>query len=638
MHSVNFIFLLSTLCCNFATPIMDRNTIIGFSLIFLILAGYYWYTAPTPEQQARYKQMQDSIAKVEQLKQDSIQKTAATETASTIKSSALTNDSSSVAKTKSTVFGKFESGTDTQFHLVSSKLNIRINAKGGTISSVTLPEFKRSNQSDLDLLVENKQRMLWSWTDENGTELSSNDFYWQVVKQSDTTLVLRLPVNETNYIEQSYTLSANKPYVVDYKVNLVGMTEFVRRGNSDFRFDWEAVLQKQEKDMKWEEQHSAIVYKLPNENPTTLTTTDKAEETLKAPLQWVAFKQQYFTALIASSKDISSDAKLTMSSRTTNSDSFDVKNLAARLFLDYKGEENRTGAFAFYFGPNHYKTLEKTKIGVEGAELERIIPLGWGIFGWVNRGIVIPVFSALDGVIGSTGIIIMLLTIIIKTLLLPLVYKSYISTAKMRILKPEIDAIKEKYGNDLQKTQQENMALYKKAGVSPLSGCVPMLLQLPILFAMFQFFPVAFELRQKAFLWATDLSQYDGPSLGFNIPFYGDHVSFFTLLMTVSTLIYTHLNNQISGVTGQMKYIGYFMPVIFLGVLNDYASGLTWYYFVSNMITFGQQWVIRKTVDDEKLHAQIAAARKKPVKKSKFQERMELAMKASQERAKGKRK
>jgi YidC/Oxa1 family membrane protein insertase len=221
--------------------------------------------------------------------------------------------------------------------------------------------------------------------------------------------------------------------------------------------------------------------------------------------------------------------------------------------------------------------------------------------------------------------------------LLPLVYKSYISTAKMRILKPELDEIKAKHGNDLQKVNSENMSLYKKAGVSPLSGCVPMLLQLPILFAMFQFFPVAFELRQKAFLWSSDLSQWDGPALGFNIPFYGDHVSFFTLLMTVSTLIYTHFNNQISGVTGQMKWIGYFMPIIFLGVLNDYASGLTWYYFVSNMVTFGQQFVIRKMIDDSKLHKQIAESRKKPVVKSNFQKKMELAMKASQQKSKGKR-
>jgi YidC/Oxa1 family membrane protein insertase len=612
---------------------MDRNTVIGFSLIFLILAGYYWYTAPSPEEQARMQEMRDSIALVEKRASDSLALVAQKETQN---SSVAVSDAANETASKSQELAAFEKGTDSIIILKNKQLTLRFHTQGGSLNSVKLNEYKRSDKTDLELLVDGKNNMGWTWTDQKGQELNSRNFFWEVSECSDSVMAFRLSVNENQYIEQRYVINENKPYVVDYDVNVIGFSNYVRRGNSDFRFDWAATLQKQERDMKWEEQHTAIVYKLSEESPTTLTTTEEAEELLKSPVKWIAFKQQYFTALIGSSADISTDAKLTMKMKTDNSDSsLDIKPLSARIFMEYKGEENRNAAYHFYFGPNHYKTLENTDLGVANAELERIIPLGWGIFGWVNRGVVIPVFSALDGIIGSTGIIIMLLTIIIKTLLLPLVYKSYISTAKMRILKPEIEAIKEKHGNDLQKTQQENMALYKKAGVSPLSGCVPMLLQLPILFAMFQFFPVAFELRQKAFLWAADLSQYDGPSLGFSIPFYGDHVSFFTLLMTVSTLIYTHLNNQISGVTGQMKYIGYFMPVIFLGVLNDYASGLTWYYFVSNMITFGQQFVIRKTVDDQKLHAQIAAARKKPAKKSKFQERMELAMKASQDRSKG---
>ena len=612
---------------------MDRNTVIGFSLIFLILAGYYWYTAPSPEEQARMQEMRDSIALVEKRASDSLALVAQKETQN---SSVAVSDAANETASKSQELAAFEKGTDSIIILQNKQLTLRFHTQGGSLNSVKLNEYKRSDKTDLELLVDGKNNMGWTWTDQKGQELNSRNFFWEVSERSDSVMAFRLSVNENQYIEQRYVINENKPYVVDYDVNVIGFSNYVRRGNSDFRFDWAATLQKQERDMKWEEQHTAIVYKLSEESPTTLTTTEEAEELLKSPVKWIAFKQQYFTALIGSSADISTDAKLTMKMKTDNSDSsLDIKPLSARIFMEYKGEENRNAAYHFYFGPNHYKTLENTDLGVANAELERIIPLGWGIFGWVNRGVVIPVFSALDGIIGSTGIIIMLLTIIIKTLLLPLVYKSYISTAKMRILKPEIEAIKEKHGNDLQKTQQENMALYKKAGVSPLSGCVPMLLQLPILFAMFQFFPVAFELRQKAFLWAADLSQYDGPSLGFSIPFYGDHVSFFTLLMTVSTLIYTHLNNQISGVTGQMKYIGYFMPVIFLGVLNDYASGLTWYYFVSNMITFGQQFVIRKTVDDQKLHAQIAAARKKPAKKSKFQERMELAMKASQDRSKG---
>jgi YidC/Oxa1 family membrane protein insertase len=422
--------------------------------------------------------------------------------------------------------------------------------------------------------------------------------------------------------------------VVDYKFTVRGLDGFLRRGNSDFKFNWSAELNNQEKGKKWELQNSNVVYKFPKEDPQTMSATEPGTEVLKNKLQWVGFKQQYFTVLIANKNEFATDAKLSWDQLKAEDK---VKKMNAELFLEYGGEPNKEYAMSYYFGPNHYKSMQSSDIGIANHEIERIIPMGWGIFGWVNRYIVVPVFSALDGVIGSMGIIILLLTIIIKTLLLPLVYKSYISTAKMRILKPEIDEIKEKHGSDLQKVQSENMSLYKKAGVSPMSGCVPMLLQMPILFAMFQFFPNAFELRQKTFLWSDDLSTYDSIlDLSFNIPFYGDHVSLFTLLMTLSTLIYTHLNNQISGVTGQMKWIGYFMPVIFLGVLNDYASGLTWYYFVSNMITFGQQYVIRRMVDDEKLHAQISESRKKPVVKSTFQKRMEDAMKASQQKSKKK--
>ena len=609
---------------------MDRNTVIGFSLIFLILAGYYWYTAPTPEQ-IQMQRTQDSLARVQQqMSKDSFSRLSGENLNDT---NVVADVDSSEILRKSKNFNDHIQGDESSAYEISNAyITLDIEAKGAGIASVKLNEYKRSNGNDLVLLSGDKNKMNWSWSDQDGELHNSSDYYWKPSLQTDSSIHLRLAVDENSYIEQQYQLLADKPYVVDYNVVIRGMENYVRRGNSDFKMDWSTVLQKQEKDMKWELQHSAIVYKLPDDSPTSLKSTEEAEEEIKSPMHWFAFKQQYFTALMASNQDILSDAKLKMG-ENKEGDTLDIKPMSASIYMSYKGESDRVGDFKFYFGPTQFKTLENTDLGIADASLERLIPLGWGIFGWVNRGVVIPVFGFLQGFIGSTGIMIMILTIIIKFALLPLVYKSYISTAKMRILKPEMDQIKEKHGSDMQKVQQENMALYKKAGVSPLSGCVPMLMQLPILFAMFQFFPVAFELRQESFLWSNDLSQWDGPSLVFNIPFYGDHVSYFTLMMTVSTLIYTHLNNQISGVSGQMKYIGYFMPVIFLGVLNDYASGLTWYYFVSNVITFGQQFVIRRFVDDKKLHSQIAAAKKKPVKKSKFQERMELAMKASQQKS-----
>lgn len=607
---------------------MDRNTVIGFSLIFLILMGYYWYTAPTPEQQAQMVKTQDSLAKIDALKQktDSAKFQPVVKVDSTQKDSLISDKSD---------FKSFTAGEAKQITIANKHLEVSINTKGASVSKVVLSQFKRADSTQLVLLDPQGNKQNWTWTDQNGIQLNSANYIWQVEKQAANFVSLIIKINDTAYIRQEYKLNdQSNVYVVDYKFTVHGMDGFVRRGNSDFKFNWTAELNKQERGKKWELQNSNVVYKFPKEDPQTLSATEPGTEVLKNKLQWVGFKQQYFTALISNKNEFATDAKLSWDKLNSEDK---VKKMTAELFLEYGGESNKEYAMSYYFGPNHYKSMQTSNIGIADHQIERIIPMGWGIFGWVNRYIVVPVFSALDGVIGSMGIIILLLTIIIKTLLLPLVYKSYISTAKMRILKPEIDEIKEKHGNDMQKVQSENMSLYKKAGVSPLSGCVPMLLQMPILFAMFQFFPNAFELRQKTFLWSHDLSTYDSIlDFGFNIPFYGDHVSLFTLLMTLSTLIYTHLNNQISGVTGQMKWIGYFMPVIFLGVLNDYASGLTWYYFVSNMITFGQQYAIRKMVDDKKLHAQIAESRKKPVVKSNFQKRMEDAMKASQQKSKKK--
>lgn len=610
---------------------MDRNSIIGFSLIFLILTGYYWYTAPT-DAELKAQAQQDSIALVQQKSAEAEQKKTESgkdSNSNIIKASSLL-DSTLVGSIGS--FAQQISGDNQEVKIANKEITLGIQTRGAGIGRVTLNNYKRSDSSKLELLEPNSNRWFFELFTSNGP-LKSSDFVWKVEEQSASMVRLRLG-DSLQHIDLTYRLDPTG-FEVYSQLKLVGVDKLVKARNSGVRLEWNAQLHKQERDFKWENQNSTVAYKLIGEDPDKLSEASEGEEVLKNKVQWVAFKQQYFSSVMLAKEGFSTDAKLAWTAIPENRqvETGKIKSMSAELYLDYERESEKVYDLSYYFGPNQYYTMQDAKLGVENHQLQRMIPMGWGIFGWVNRYVVVPVFHALDGIIGSMGIIILLLTVIIKTALLPLVYKSYISTAKMRILKPELDEIKEKHGNDMQKMQSENMALYRKAGVSPLSGCVPMLLQLPILFAMFQFFPNAFELRQKSFLWAMDLSQYDGPSLGFNIPFYGDHVSFFTILMTVSTLIYTHLNNQISGVTGQMKYIGYIMPIIFLGVLNDYASGLTWYYFVSNMITFGQQWVIRRTVDDTKLHAQIAENRKKPVTKSKFQQRMEEAMKMSQQRA-----
>jgi YidC/Oxa1 family membrane protein insertase len=433
---------------------------------------------------------------------------------------------------------------------------------------------------------------------------------------------------------QHYRLSKGD-YLVDYSLELDSMHVVVLKNRPDLKLVWESTLPKQERDIQRERETSTIYYRLPEESPEYISEMSYEEKELKARLQWVSFKQQFFNSTLIAKDHFDKDARLSTQEIKGNNDQL-VKTMRAELYLPYDLAANKKFAMNFFFGPNHFQTLNKVNVGTaDDLELHRIIPLGWGIFRWVNRYIVIPVFNFLDDYIGNYGIIILLLTFIIRILLLPLVFKSYKSTAKMRLLKPELDAIKEKYNGDLQKSQVESMALYRKAGVSPMSGCFPLLLQMPVLIALFQFFPSSFELRQKAFLWAHDLSQFDSiynfPG-GFHLPGYGSHISLFTLLMTLSTLATTYINNQLTGVTGQMKWLGYVMPVIFMGVLNSYAAGLNYYYFVSNMVGMGQQWLFKSMVDEKKLHSQMEANRKKPAaSKSGFQKRMEDMMKQQRE-------
>ena len=421
-------------------------------------------------------------------------------------------------------------------------------------------------------------------------------------------------IADGQYIE--HIISLNEiTNLVDFKINLVGMDGVIAPNNNYLDLNWKHNVLQQEKTQDAEAKTSTIYYRLTNEEPDYLSETKDLKEEVKTPLQWISFKQQYFNASLISSQNFDNAV---LESKSDESKKL-VKTLTANIGLTFNHSAKESYAMQFYFGPNHYKTLKGLNLN-----LESIVPMGWGIFGWVNKILTVNVFYFLGQYLSNFGIIILLLTVIVKTILFPLVYRSYKSSAKMRVLKPEIDEIKVKYGNDMAKVQQENMKIYRKAGVNPMGGCVPVLLQMPILIAMFQFFPSAFELRQKAFLWSSDLSSYDSIlNLPFDIPFYGDHVSLFTLLMTVSTLVYTMYNNQMTGVTGQMKVISYIMPVMFLGFFNNYASGLTYYYFLSNLFTIGQQLLIRQFVDDNALHAQIQENKKKPVVKSKFQLKLE---------------
>jgi YidC/Oxa1 family membrane protein insertase len=436
---------------------------------------------------------------------------------------------------------------------------------------------------------------------------------------------MRLSYSPTQYIDYIYSLKG-EGFKLGLTVKPTGLDNILANA-SPVNLNWAASLHKQEKDIKQERLYSTVYYFNNEGNVDYLSETkDDQKDVSDKKMQWVAFKQHFFSNALIAKNGIT---RSNMAVATDVADTSDVKQMKADLTLARSADGSIP--LEFYFGPNRYSTLK-----AQGVELQKLVNLGWGPLKYINQFAVLPLFNVLKNFNWNYGLVILILTIALKLVLSPLTYKSYLSMAKMRVLKPEMDEIKSKVGEDNPTLlQQEYLKLYKKAGVNPLGGCLPLLIQMPIVIAFFKFFPSLFELRGESFLWMHDLSTYDAVVTFPTIPFIGDHISLMCLLMTVSTLIYTYFNNQISGATGQMKYIGYITPIIFLATLNSYPSGLNYYYFLANMLTFLQQYLIKFMVDDKKIHAQIQENKKKPAeekkKKSGFQARMEEMMRAQQQ-------
>lgn len=519
--------------------------------------------------------------------------------------------------TASIVAKKVDTLPEQKYSIENEKLKIAISNKGAKISGALLKGLKTFDSSDLYLLNNPNDTFNYKIYFIDGV-VNTSDLTFEPTATSKSAIILEAQTNG-GIIKVTYKLKP-KTYNLEYALELVNCNTQIPQSQNYIDFKWVSNLELLEHTVEDEQATSTIFYKYKSDDDVeNLSVSESEDKKLQKGVQWISFKQKFFNTTLISKNGFQDAVNINVEKpidETTNS----IKRMTASAVLPYDFKPNEKYEFEFYFGPNHYPTLSAQNIG-----LQKIITLGF--FGWVSKFMIIPIFNWLASIINNFGLVILMLTLIIKLILFPLVYKSYVSSAKMRILKPEIDEIKEKYGTDMTKVQQENMKLYKRAGVSPMGGCLPMLIQLPILLAMFNFFPASYELRQKAFLWAHDLSTYDSIlELGFNIPFYGTHISLFTLLMTVSTLLYTRMNNQLTGVSGQMKWISYLMPILFLGFFNNYASGLTYYYFLGNMITFGQNVLIRKFfVDENKLHKQIEENKKKPVviKKSGFQKRLE---------------
>ncbi len=612
---------------------MDKNSISGIILISLILIGFYFLNKPSEEQletmrQQRELQQQEAERKkqeqqVLQLTTDSIASAiAAADSTTKTEFSELQNE-------KFGLIAPFVEGEQSFYVLENELIKIILSNKGARIYSVQLKEHKTHDGKPLILFDGDDNRFGFPFT-HNTRVFNTNDLYFNLKSQTDTSIVFQINSEFGESLSFIYELP-EKEHMARFIIETQKLNNLISTPRGSFDFFWEVKMPAFEKGRTFEQQYSGLYYKFFKDEVDWLSTGKDDSEEFRTKIKWVAFKAQFFSSVF-----IANDAFA--SGRVSTEIEKDEEN----PFLRYNHSEtvvpvdlntNQKIDFSFYFGPNSFYSLNAYG---KDLELNKLIPLGWGILGWINRYAVIPVFNYLEKYISSYGIIILLLTILIKLFLFPLTYKSYVSSAKMKVLKPQIEEINERIPKDKAlERQQATMALYKKAGVNPMGGCLPMLLQMPILIAMFRFFPASIELRQQSFLWATDLSAYDSIwELPFKIPYYGAHVSLFTLLMAITNVIYTKMNAEMTQSTNQMpgmKTMMYMMPVMFLFFFNNYASGLSYYYFISTLITVGQTLLIRQFVDEKSLLAKIHAHQKKPVKKSNFAMRLEeMAKKQNQ--------
>ena len=534
-------------------------------------------------------------------------------------------------------FAHYMSGNDSaSVELANKNMRLTIASKGGVIAQAELLDKQYNKYGGGQVCP------ISAGDDMYGFQLSvgdliydTRDYYFDLKNESDTTVVATIMPGDGVMLGIRYTLPKDS-YLVKMDLIQNNMQAIIPQSKSSIEFAWDQTMARNEAGRMFESDNSAVYYMKGNGDVDNLSERSDETESVKEPLEWVAFKNQFFsTALIS----MNGFEKAELSSTVLKDDPKFVKKMSMTSTTGYNSALEQPASFVFFIGPNSYpllSDLQESIVADKNLKLTNLIPLGWALFRWINTWIVIPVFTFLGQFISNYGIIILLLTIFIKLILFPFTYKSYMSQAKMRVLAPEIKEINEKYpGNEnAMKRQQETMALYSRAGANPMSGCLPMLLQLPILIAMFRFFPSAIELRGESFLWASDLSAPDAIiPLPFNVPMLGDRLSLFCLLMTAVNIIYTRINmqNQPGGMTSPaMKWMMYLMPVMFLVFFNQYAAGLSYYYLLSLLITIIQTYVFRRVVDEEKVRATMKANAAKPKKKSGFMARLEEAQRKQQ--------
>ena len=627
---------------------MDKKTLLGLLIIGVILFSFSWYNS---KQQSQFDEAKTLVDSLNAANAAAVQQTQELEKISATNSPA--GDSLRTAQAEQALERHLGSslfqatkGTETFYTVENDLMKIRFSNKGGRVASVELKDYKTYGGQPLVLFADTTSVFDLSFFIKQGyndAQIRTGDYYFTPAETTDLTFgagkeqkefVLRLPVDSAAYVDYVYTIRKDN-YMIDFDVRFVGMQQILSPNQGDMEITWQNVGPQNEKGFENENRYTTIAYNYPGDDGIEELgiSNEMKEETINSKIKWVAFKQQFFSSILIAGDDFQNGSvKFTTFAPTAR----EIKTFHTQLAVPYTPQTDHYD-FSFYFGPNKYSTLKK----YDDLHLQKLVPLGGWIIGWVNRWLVIPTFDFLGKYISNYGLIILLLTIFIKIIISPLTYKSYLSTAKMRLLKPEMDKLNEKYPKqeDAMKKQQAMMALYKSAGVNPMGGCIPMLIQFPILIAMFRFFPASIELRGKSFLWADDLSSYDSIlHLPFNIPFYGDHVSLFALLMAVSVFISSKINYaQTAGAGPQMagmKFMMlYLMPLMLLFWFNNYSSGLSYYYLVSNIITIGQTYAFRYIVNEDKLHHRRKENAQKPRKLSKFQQRYEEMMKQREQMA-----
>lgn len=602
---------------------MDKNTIIGLVLIGILFLGYTYLSRPSQEQIEAARLYNDSIALVQKQEEAIKAKSVA----------ALANEKEQLKLDTASLFFHALEGREEFVSIENEVLKLTFTNRGGSIYSALLKKYNGQNKEPLVLFDEREAYMNFYFYNLKET-IQTKDYCFKAVNQSANGVTMRLAVDEASYIDFIYRLNEGD-YMVDFSIKAVGMSGKLAASTNYVDIEWIQRARQQEKGYTYENRLSKLMYKSVSSGVDNLSDSKADEMSLPERLDWIGYKNQFFSSVFISDHDFD---KVRLKSRLENQGSGYIKSYSSEVntFFDPTGAEPT--AMHFYFGPNRYKMLKAYDKGrVEKLKLDNLVYLGWPGVRWINQWFTINIFDWLSGLGLSMGLVLLFMTIIVKVVVFPATWKTYVSSAKMRVLRPQIDLIGQKYPKqeDAMKKQQETMALYSQYGVSPMGGCLPMLLQFPILMALFMFVPSAIELRQESFLWADDLSTYDAfITFPFHIPGLGTHLSLFCVLMTVTNILNTKYTMGLQD-TGQqqipgMKWMMYLMPLVFLFVLNDFPSGLNYYYFISTLISVLTMIVLRKTTDEEKLLAGLEANKAKPKKKSGFAARLE-AMQKQQE-------